>query len=159
LTKYWIVFFGFYYQVTIGQIPSFDTFKDFEKKYLASPTDTACIFNFWATWCKPCVEELPYLTEAANQYKNSPVKIIFVSLDSKKDKNKLAAFTEKNLANQYVVHLTDHKYNDWIDRLDPSWSGSIPATLFIKGQKRAFNEKQFESFHDLHSHWLTFLKQ
>lgn len=159
MTKYLILVFGFLYQTGLAQIPIISTYSEFEKKYLSPTSDTAYIFNFWATWCKPCVEELPYFTKAAEQYKNTPVKIIFVSLDSKKDKVKLAAFSEKNLKNLPVVQLTDNKYNDWIDRLDPSWSGSIPATLFVKGQKRAFHEKQFDDFNDLHTHWLTFLKQ
>ena len=159
MAKHVIFILGFLFQTGYCQIPSFNTYTEFEKKYLSPASDTGYIFNFWATWCKPCVDELPYFTEAAEQYKNKPVKIIFVSLDSQKNQEKLADFVNKNLTNHAVVQLTDNKYNDWINRVDPSWAGSIPATLFVKGKKRAFHEKQFENFKDLDTLWLTFLKK
>ena len=159
MKRYLILLLGFFYQTGFCQIPAFSTFTEFESAYLSPASDTGYIFNFWATWCKPCVDELPYFTEAADHYKNSPVKIIFVSLDSQKNKEKLDDFVDKNLKNHRVVQLTDNKYNEWIDRLDPSWAGSIPATLFVKGKKRTFHEKQFENFNDLQTHWVTFLKK
>lgn len=142
-----------------SQIPVFETYSRFEKEVLLAENDTAYLYNFWATWCKPCVEELPYFVELSNTYKNEKVKVIFVSLDSKKNTDKLKSFVDKHLMNQTVINLTDHKYNDWIDKVDVTWSGSIPASLFKKGKLFGFHEKQFDDFNDLHVEWLHFLKK
>ncbi|MFZ1705556.1 MAG: TlpA disulfide reductase family protein [Saprospiraceae bacterium] len=157
MRKLFFISFLFFFQSSYGQIPMFETFDSFENQKLSRQSDTAYLYNFWATWCRPCVEELPHFIEFAKKQKDKKVKVIFVSLDAKKDTEKLARFVEKNLKNQTVVHLTDHKYNDWIDRVDPSWSGSIPASLYKRTDKIAFHEKQFDSFNDLNTSWLHFL--
>jgi thiol-disulfide isomerase/thioredoxin len=141
-----------------SQIPVFNTFDTFEKEVLSNKRDTAYLYNFWATWCKPCVEELPFLVSLSNQYSKEKTKVIFISLDSKKDAEKLESFAQKNLSGQTVIHLTDHKYNSWLDRVHSSWSGSIPASLFKKVGYSEFHEKQYESFDDLLIQWVTFLK-
>lgn len=141
-----------------SQIQVFDKFETFEKQVLIKQNDTAYLFNFWATWCKPCVEELPYLVSLSHQYRKDKTKIIFVSLDSKKDSGKLESFVQKNLFGQTIIHLTDHKYNNWIDRVHHSWSGSIPASLFKKEGISEFHEKEFYSYDDVLMQWVTFLK-
>ena len=90
---------------------------------------------------------------------NEKTKVVFISLDSKKDSEKLKIFVAKHLPEEHVIQFTDNKYNDWIDKIDSTWSGSIPATLFVSENRRTFHEKQFESFEELQNTWLTFLKQ
>lgn len=142
--------------LTYGQITNFEKFDDFKNTHLALQNDTTYLYNFWATWCKPCVEELPHFKRLADQYNQGPYKVVFVSLDSKKTTAKLENFVAEHLARYHVIQLTDNKYNDWLDKVDPSWSGSIPATLLLKGSKKEFYEKQFEDFGDLHTVWLQF---
>ena len=43
--------------------------------------DTTYVINFWAMWCKPCVEELPYFETIRKNYSDKKVKVILVSLD------------------------------------------------------------------------------
>lgn len=155
--KIWVVFF-LSIPLLSSQNLSYDSFAEFEKNHLTKQNDTTYLYNFWATWCKPCVEELPHFIELADKYKEGPYRFIFVSLDSKKNTSKLQSFVEKNLKNQYVIQLSDTKYNNWIDKVDPAWSGSIPATLLTKNSKKEFYEQQFDNFIDLHTIWLTFLK-
>lgn len=142
-----------------AQIPLYEKYSQFEKVLLQTNNDTQYIFNFWATWCKPCVEELPHFVDFAKKTGNEKTKVVFISLDSKKDSEKLKIFVAKHLSYEHVIQFTDNKYNDWIDKIDSSWSGSIPATLFVSENKRTFHEKQFESFEELQNTWLTFLKQ
>jgi thiol-disulfide isomerase/thioredoxin len=47
-------------------------------------SDTTYVINFWATWCKPCVEEIPHFEKLYATYKNQKVKVIMVSCDFKK---------------------------------------------------------------------------
>jgi thiol-disulfide isomerase/thioredoxin len=97
-----------------------------------SSKDTLYIINFWATWCAPCVHELPEFNKLYKRYEGKPVKILMVSLDFKEDyPHKLAGFIErKNLLPQ-VAWLTDTNPNVFIPKIDNSWQGSIPATVIV----------------------------
>lgn len=128
-----------------------DKYEKFEKAYLKNTSkDTIYVFNFWATWCKPCVQELPYF-DSLNNYKGAkPIKLILVSLDFENQiESRLKPFLkEQNIQNEVVV-LTDGKVNSWINKIDPSWSGAIPATLVLNGNNKLFYEKTFHSYSTL----------
>ncbi len=119
---------------------------------LSRDNDTTYIVNFWATWCKPCVAELPYFEELHAKYAGSKVKVLLVSLDFKRQlDSKVIPFLEKNKIRSQVLLLDARDPNEWIDRVDPSWSGAIPATLFYRGKQRVFIEDSFEDLHSLES--------
>jgi thiol-disulfide isomerase/thioredoxin len=112
----------------------------------ASP-DTTYIVNFWATWCKPCVAELPYFEAFYERYADQPYRMILVSLDFKSQfDSRVVPFVQKRSLKPPVWLLDAGDPNKWIDLVDPSWSGAIPATLFFQGKNRKFVE---DSFHDL----------
>lgn len=106
--------------------------------------DTTYVVNFWATWCAPCIKELPHFEKLAADYKAEKLKVLLVSVDfkSKLSSNVIPFVKRKNLKNE-VFLLNESSPQEYIDRIDPSWSGSIPATLFIKGEKRKFAESEF----------------
>ena len=114
--------------------------------------DQVYIINFWATWCKPCVEELPYFEQIHEAYPNQEVKVILVSLDFPNQiKSKLIPFLEKHHLKSDVIVLDDSNSNFWINEVDPSWSGAIPATVIYKNDQRQFFEKNFVSFKELNN--------
>lgn len=106
------------------------------------------VINFWATWCKPCVEELPEFMEVNKIYsKNHRFKMILVSFDLATEINsKVRPFVSKNKIQADVYILDDNKrMNEWIPAIDSKWSGAIPATVFYKnGKKLEFIEKKME---------------
>ena len=111
----------------------------------ARDNDTTYVINFWATWCSPCVKEIPYFQELHMEKKNEKISVILVSLDfPRQASTRLPAFLEDKGVTAPVFLMTDHKYNEWIDRVDPSWSGAIPATLIYRGNDRMFLEKELE---------------
>lgn len=111
---------------------------------LSKQNDTVYVVNFWATWCAPCIKELPYFQQVHDSYKDKKVKVLLVSLDFERQiQPRLLPFIAKNKLTPEVVVLNDPASNTWINKIDPSWSGSIPATLFIKNDKRLFFEKEF----------------
>lgn len=107
---------------------------------LQSKVDEIHIINFWATWCKPCVEELPVFEQLYQDTKDKNVRFTFVSLDfEEKIETKLIPFLQKNKLNGDVIVLKQKGMNDWIDRIEPSWSGALPATILINGDNRIFH--------------------
>ena len=108
------------------------------------------VVNFWATWCKPCIEELPAFMEVNEQFKNDPnFKMILVSMDNKNLLDtKVKKFIQNNNINVDVYLLDDIKrMNEWIPATDENWSGAIPATVFYKnGKKVKFHELQMTQY-------------
>ncbi len=112
---------------------------------LQKKDDTLRIVNFWATWCKPCVEELPYFEKLQETYKGKPVKVILVSLDFKNKVDLVTSFVQRKNIRSTVLLLDQGNPNEWIDKISPDWSGAIPATLFVRNSpaSRSFHEGDF----------------
>ena len=118
-------------------------FKNFEK-FLKLGEDRVQVVNFWATWCRPCVEELPYFEFLASKYARNNIEVTLVSLDTPEDvRTKLIPFVKKLKLNSRVILLDDPDADAWITKIDKKWSGAIPATLFHNGRKRRFYEQKF----------------
>lgn len=133
----------------LAGIPVYPKFDDIAP-LLALNNDTTYIVNFWATWCKPCVKELPYFVELGKKYASQPVRILLISLDFPAQlQSRLVPFVEEREIKPLVAVLLDGKYNDWIDRVSPEWSGAIPATLFYRGKGRHFVGEAVHSLEEL----------
>lgn len=127
----------------VKKVEVYTQFKDFEK-YLHLSGDTTYVINFWATWCKPCVEELPFFDSLAVDMKDEKVRVILVSIDFTTYLNKrVKPFIAKNNVQSQVVVFDDADQNTWIPKISKEWTGSIPATYIYKGKKSAFYEQQF----------------
>jgi thiol-disulfide isomerase/thioredoxin len=102
------------------------------------------VINFWATWCAPCVKEVPFF-ETLNR-ENKSVDVTLVSMDYDLDPNpeKVYRFITRKKLQSKVVILAERNPNDWIDKIDKSWSGALPATLIVntKTGKRKFVQKE-----------------
>ena len=105
-------------------------------KRIYNSSDTTYVVNFWATWCKPCVAELPEFEKLHNESKDKKIKVLMVSMDFKEEINKkLKDFLNKNNYTFDVVLLDEINGNDFINKISESWSGAIPATLITKNNK------------------------
>ncbi|MFA8300458.1 MAG: TlpA disulfide reductase family protein [Hyphomicrobiales bacterium] len=111
---------------------------------LHKDNDTTYIINFWATWCKPCIEELPAFERINKEYANEKVKVLLVSLDFKSAiEKRVVPFVEKNNIQSEVIALNESNPNTYISKVSESWTGAIPATLIYNKNNRAFYEKSF----------------
>ncbi|GAB1855857.1 hypothetical protein MHTCC0001_06920 [Flavobacteriaceae bacterium MHTCC 0001] len=118
---------------------------DFEgfQKFLNKKDNKTYVINFWATWCGPCVKELPYFEKLNAQYKDN-VEVILVSLDFPHlYESKLKPFISKKKLKSKVIALNADNENEWINSIDKSWSGSIPATILYNKNERKFFERSF----------------
>jgi thiol-disulfide isomerase/thioredoxin len=125
------------------ELPVYEGFETLAP-LLRAPDDALLVVNFWATWCAPCVKELPYFDELAGAAHSEKVRVLLVNLDFRKQLDKrLIPFLDKRDMSADVVVLDDTDANAWIDRVDSSWSGAIPATLFLGPGIRDFREQSF----------------
>jgi thiol-disulfide isomerase/thioredoxin len=121
---------------SIGQTSKVIKWPEMEK-LLSDPSDSLTIINFWATWCKPCVQEIPYFESARKQFKDKPVRFWFISLDfADQQKSKLDPFVKKRMPGSRVFLLDETNYDLWINKIDPGWDGAIPVTLFVNNSKK-----------------------
>jgi thiol-disulfide isomerase/thioredoxin len=102
-------------------------------------SDTLFVVNFWATWCGPCVAELPEFNRIDSAWAGKPVKVLLVSLDFPV---KLKEFLNKKHIRPEVMWLDESDANAFIPKISASWSGAIPATLF------SFKAKNLKEFHE-----------
>jgi thiol-disulfide isomerase/thioredoxin len=114
-----------------GQKVEYIKIPDLEN-ILGSSDNRLYVLNFWATWCAPCVSEIPAFEKTAKSYDPQKVRFILVSLDFPSQIEKqLLPFLKKNKVTLDVAVMTDIDYNAWIDKVDAKWQGDIPATLFF----------------------------
>lgn len=112
-------------------------------KRIEQNNDTIYVLNFWATWCVPCVKELPAVDSFAMAHKSEKIKVLLVSLDFKDELDKkVNPFLQKYHYKTECVLLDEVNGNDFIDKIDKRWTGSIPATFitFNKRRKTEFVE-------------------
>ncbi|ANW96584.1 thioredoxin [Wenyingzhuangia fucanilytica] len=114
------------------------------KKFLEQKDDKVYVVNFWATWCAPCVKELPYFEKIGENYKDKNVEVLLVSLDFPNQYNtKLKPFLKEKNIQSKVIALDDVDMNTWIPKVDESWSGALPATIIYKNDSSKFFEQSF----------------
>jgi thiol-disulfide isomerase/thioredoxin len=127
----------------LGQKDHLITLDQLNKR-ISEGKDTLYVINFWATWCIPCVKELAHFEKLQADFVKKKVKVLLVSVDFKsKLQSSVLPFIKKHQLKNEVFLLDEPDQQVYIDRVDPSWSGTIPATLFINKDKRVFLEQEF----------------
>lgn len=121
---------GFAQQVAVIKFPEL-------QKRLAKPSDTTFVVNFWATWCAPCVKELPGFEQVRSANTGKKVKVLLINLDyASQLEKKVKPFVKQRGLKSEVVLLNEPDPNEYIDKVDAKWSGALPFTLIVNNKTK-----------------------
>lgn len=135
---------------------NFNSFKE----EIVTNSKGVVIVNFWATWCKPCVQELPVFERINSELKAENAKVYLINLDfNSKYKTSVAEFLDKRELRSKVIHLNDTDPNNWINKIDSSWSGAIPATVIYNDGKKIFFKEGEITYEEIISKINKFIKK
>lgn len=140
-----VIIFAFTTTLQSQSIPKWKM-ADVVKSYTKS-NDTVYVVNFWATFCKPCIEEIPDFIKIVEKYKTQKVKLLLVSLDLPTFyPARIAAFAKKNNYNTNIVWLNETNADIFCPMIDKKWSGAIPSTIIVNNKTgyRKFTEDQIK---------------
>ncbi|MFY0688055.1 MAG: TlpA family protein disulfide reductase [Cyclobacteriaceae bacterium] len=129
------------FTISYSQDVKVRNYDELEKEMKANENEVLLV-NFWATWCGPCIKELPHF-EAAN--KRNDVRVLLVSVDFPQEFQKVKKFVGKKQLSSEVFLLNEIDYDSYMSRVSEKWSGALPATLLIdKDGNREFYERSFD---------------
>lgn len=134
-----ILFFGLQTEISAQQVKSIEI-EDLER-LLSSSDDSLTVLNLWATWCKPCVKEIPHFEKVRKMYSDKPIRFWYLSLDFPDQiETRLKPFVKERMKGARVYLMKNTSYDLWMAKIQPDWQGSIPVTLFFnrKQQKEKF---------------------
>lgn len=130
---------------SITDILVYKDFESFDREVLKPAKTSPTLINFWATWCVPCMEEMPILLELHRSEDYKDINFVFVNMDFEKDiETKVREYiTKENIFAQTAV-LDAPKPNTWIDKVNEDWSGAMPFTMVTNGDKVASHNGKFD---------------
>ena len=116
------------------------------KKIYSVSNDTTYVINFFASWCGPCMMEIPVLNKFYTEHKNTTTQLIFVSLDNPAYIKKMPKLISRMKIEASVYLLNESSDFSWLPQIDKRWQGSIPATMVVNQKKniKAFFETPLE---------------
>jgi thiol-disulfide isomerase/thioredoxin len=122
------------------------------QSYFKKNNDTLYVINFWATWCGPCVKELPYFDRLQREFADRPLSVLLVSLDFARNlEKKVVPFVKERQLKAKVLFLHQPRGHKWMEKISENWSGAIPATYIVKNNREVegFYEKSFKDYQSL----------
>lgn len=101
------------------------------QKLMTAQSDKILVLNFWATWCAPCIKELPLFEQLNASRKDVEISLVSIDLDLDPNPEKIHRFIARKKLKSRILILDETDPNSWIEKIDRDWSGAIPATLVL----------------------------
>jgi thiol-disulfide isomerase/thioredoxin len=137
--------------VAPASAPSPAVYSDYAEvaDLFAQRNDTTYLINFWATWCKPCIEELPLLEQVQQEYADDGLRVILVILDTKPEAiDRIPDFLARQQVSLPTIVLTDEG-REWKRQLDQHWSGDLPTSFIYRKSLRYVYRRNFRTLLDV----------
>lgn len=104
------------------------------QELIQSKSDHIKVINFWATWCAPCIKELPLFEKLGQERSDVQVTLVSMDLDLDPNPEKVHKFVARKKLQSKVLILDEQDPNSYINQIDKNWSGALPATIIINGK-------------------------
>lgn len=114
------------------------------QELITSKGDNIKVINFWATWCAPCVKEMPLFEKLGKERKDVKVILVSMDLDLDPDPAKVHKFVARKKLQSQVLILDERDPNSYIEQIEKTWSGALPATIIVNSKtgQRKFVERE-----------------
>lgn len=114
------------------------------QKMINDPGSQVRVINFWATWCAPCIKEIPLFERLSQQRTDVSVTLVSMDMDLDPNPEKVNKFVARKKLTAQVLILDENDPNTYIDKIEKEWSGALPATLVVNSKtgKRTFVERE-----------------
>lgn len=118
------------------------------RKLVQNDSPNLRLINVWATWCIPCVEELPELVTINRMYRKRKFELITISLDGPQARDAvLKRLQEKHVSATNYVFQSDDR-DAFAEALDKQWPGPVPYTILVAPGGKILYRKH-DSIHPL----------
>ncbi len=102
-------------------------------KVIHAPGAKAVVFNAWATWCPPCMEEFPSVLKVYRKYQNDGLRMVFVSADEIRQRAAALEFLASAGVDFRTYVISEWDDDEFIESVDPAWNGTLPTTFVYGG--------------------------
>lgn len=158
-----VLILGCMLMVSIGFSQTVKKVKATEVEAYLKNSDHPIVLNCWATWCAPCVEEIPYFMETVKKYSDQKVELVLMSLDfATSYPNRIVDLIKKKHFEATFLWLNETNADYFCPKIDPKWDGTLPSTLYIDpttGYRKFFGRPMTDRQIDLEVGRLVGLKK
>jgi thiol-disulfide isomerase/thioredoxin len=96
------------------------------------------VLNFWATWCQPCVEEIPLFIKLQKEHPD--ISVVGISMDELNQQPAVQSFAQQHQMNYQVALREGDDFEKMVNSIDPQWIGALPATFIFKNGNRVYSK-------------------
>jgi len=101
------------------------------KTLLEQQQGQVLIVNLWATWCAPCIREIPELMELELELASQGVRLIAVNMDDPADQERVREFVADHFSNLYTYQRSEFDMDTLVSVIDPAWNEILPTTYLV----------------------------
>lgn len=108
------------------------------------------VLNLWATWCTPCLKEIPDLMQLEQELAARGVKLVAVSMDDPAELGRVEAFRREHFPDFASYLRNEPEMDTLVSVVDPAWNELLPTTYLIgrdgKVARRIQGKRSLEDF-------------
>jgi len=98
---------------------------------LANSRGEVVLINLWATWCAPCLKEIPELVELDSNLAGRGFRLIGISLDDLDATLEIREFRDQWFPDFSTYHIAEEDWYTLVDLVEPEWSSLLPTSFLL----------------------------